>query len=59
MKKGDLKKQEILRTAESLFCRYGYEATSIQDVLDELKTSAVQPYRETAKEMEQIKNDSR
>ena len=39
MKKGDLKKQEILRTAESLFCRYGYEATSIQDVLDELKTS--------------------
>ena len=27
--------------------------------LDELKTSAVQPYRETAKEMEQIKNDSR
>ena len=39
MKKGDLKKQEILRTAESLFCRYGYEATSIQDILDELKTS--------------------
>lgn len=27
--------------------------------LDELKTSAVQPYRETAKEMEQMKNDSR
>ena len=39
MKKGDLKKQEIIRTAESLFCRYGYEATSIQSILDELNTS--------------------
>ena len=39
MKKGDLKKQEIIRTAEFLFCRYGYEATSVQDILDELKTS--------------------
>lgn len=39
MKKGDIKKQEILRTAEELFCRKGYEETSIQDILDELKTS--------------------
>ena len=39
MKKGDLKKQEIIRTAETLFCRYGYENTSIQDILDELNTS--------------------
>ena len=39
MKKGDLKKQEILRTAESRFCRFGYEATSIQDILDDLHTS--------------------
>lgn len=39
MKKGDLRKQEILRTAECLFCRNGYEQTSIQDILDQLKSS--------------------
>ena len=39
MKKGDLRKQEILDTAEQLFCRYGYEQTSIQDILDRLNTS--------------------
>ena len=39
MKKGDLKKQEILRTAETLFCKNGYETTSIQDILDILHTS--------------------
>ena len=39
MKKGDLRKQEILKTAESLFCRKGYEQTSIQDILDSLNTS--------------------
>ena len=39
MKKGDLKKREILQTAEMLFCRKGYEKTSIQDILDSLKTS--------------------
>ena len=39
MKKGDLRKQEILDTAEMLFCRNGYEQTSIQDILDRLKTS--------------------
>ena len=39
MKKGDLKKQEILQTAETLFCRNGYEETSIQDILDILHTS--------------------
>ena len=39
MKKGELKKQEIIRTAETLFCRYGYEATSVQDILDALHTS--------------------
>ena len=39
MKKGDLRKQEIMQTAESLFCRKGYEQTSIQDILDLLKTS--------------------
>lgn len=39
MKKGDLRKQEILRTAEQLFCRKGYEETSIQDILDVLHSS--------------------
>ena len=39
MKKGDLRKQEILRTAEQMFCCKGYEQTSIQDILDQLKTS--------------------
>ena len=39
MKKGELKKQEILRTAEARFCRDGYDQTSIQDILDDLHTS--------------------
>lgn len=39
MKKGDIRKQEILNTAETLFCRKGYEQTSIQDILDCLHTS--------------------
>ena len=39
MKKGDLRKKEILQTAEMLFCRHGYEQTSIQDILDLLKIS--------------------
>ena len=39
MKKGDLRKQEILNTAEQLFCRKGYEQTSIQDILDQLHSS--------------------
>ena len=39
MKKGDLKKKEILHTAETLFCKNGYETTSIQDILDILHTS--------------------
>lgn len=39
MKKGDIKKQEIIQTAESLFCRNGYEQTSIQDILNQLHTS--------------------
>ncbi len=39
MKKGDIKKQEIMRTAEMLFCRYGYNETSVQDILDAIHTS--------------------
>ena len=39
MRKGELKKKEILKTAESRFCRFGYESTSIQEILDDLHTS--------------------
>ncbi len=39
MRKGEIKKQEILNTAETLFCRKGYEETSVQDILDALHTS--------------------
>ena len=39
MRKGDLKKQEIVRTAEALFCRNGYEATGVQEIIDALHTS--------------------
>jgi len=39
VKKGEIKKQEILATAEELFCKKGYETTSIQDILDQLNTS--------------------
>ncbi len=39
MKKGELKKKEIIRAAEMLFCRNGYDATGIQEILDELHTS--------------------
>ena len=39
MKKGEMKKQEFIRTAELRFCRDGYEKTSIQDIIDDLHTS--------------------
>jgi AcrR family transcriptional regulator len=39
MRKGDLRKQEIIQTAETLFCRNGYERTSVQDILNQLNTS--------------------
>lgn len=39
MKKGDQRRQTILETAERLFFDKGYEETSIQDILDELKLS--------------------
>ena len=39
MRKGEEKRQELLNTAERLFCLSGYEATSIQDILDEMKLS--------------------
>ena len=39
MKKGDIMKQEILNAAEQLFCRNGYEQTSLQDIIDSLHSS--------------------
>ena len=39
MRKGAERRQEILQAAEALFCQNGYEATSIQDILDALKLS--------------------
>lgn len=39
MRKGDEKRKELLNTAEKLFCRNGYEGTSVQDILDATKLS--------------------
>ena len=39
LRKGDIRKQEILKTAEMMFCRNGYEKTSIQDIIDVLHSS--------------------
>ena len=39
MRKGDEKRQEMLAVAERLFCLKGYEATSVQDILNVLHIS--------------------
>ncbi|MDR3086048.1 MAG: TetR/AcrR family transcriptional regulator, partial [Christensenellaceae bacterium] len=39
MKKGELKKAEILRVAEELFYQKGYERTTIDDILEMLNLS--------------------
>ncbi len=39
MKKGDLKKQEILSTAEEMFCKNGYEHTSVQEIIYHINSS--------------------
>ena len=39
MWKGDLRKQQILETAEKMFCANGYEKTSVQDILDVIHLS--------------------
>lgn len=39
MRKGDAKRQEMLNAAEKLFCSRGYEATSVQDILNVLHAS--------------------
>ncbi len=39
MKKGDLRRNEVIETAEKLFYTNGYEKTSIQDILDTMHFS--------------------
>lgn len=39
MRKGEAKRQEMLNVAEKLFCAKGYEATSVQDILDIMHAS--------------------
>ena len=39
MRKGDAKRQEMLNAAEKLFCSRGYDATSVQDILNVLHAS--------------------
>ena len=39
MKKGDIKRVQILDTAEKLFFEQGYDRTSVQDILDVLQMS--------------------
>ena len=39
MKKGDLRRTQILDTAEKMFYERGYEHTSVQDILDALRMS--------------------
>ena len=36
MRKGDARREELLSTAERLFCAKGYEGTSVQDIIDEM-----------------------
>ena len=39
MRKGETKRQEMLAAAERLFLSKGYDATSVQDILDDLHAS--------------------
>ena len=39
MRKGDLRREELLATAERLFYTKGYEKTSVQDILTEMNFS--------------------
>ncbi len=55
MRKGDEKRQEILNTAEKLFCSRGYEATSVQDILNVLHASKGGFYHHFASKEEVLK----
>ena len=39
MRKGDVRREELLTTAEKLFYTKGYEKTSVQDILSEMNFS--------------------
>lgn len=55
MRKGENKRHEILRAAEKLFCTKGYEATSVQDILDVLHASKGGFYHHFASKEEVLK----
>ena len=55
MRKGENKRQEILSAAEHLFCTRGYEATSVQDILDVLHASKGGFYHHFASKEELLK----
>lgn len=55
MRKGEEKRQELLNTAERLFCRKGYEGTSVQDILDDLRLSKGGFYHHFASKEEVLK----
>lgn len=55
MRKGDNKRLEILNAAEKLFCTKGYEATSVQDILDVLHASKGGFYHHFASKEELLK----
>lgn len=55
MRKGDNRKHEILCAAEKLFCTKGYEATSVQDILDVLHASKGGFYHHFASKEEVLK----
>ncbi|MBQ8555030.1 MAG: TetR/AcrR family transcriptional regulator [Clostridia bacterium] len=55
MRKGDERRQEILTVAEKLFCAKGYEATSVQDILDVLHASKGGFYHHFASKEEVLK----
>lgn len=55
MRKGEEKRQELLNVAEKLFCRKGYEATSVQDILDDMHLSKGGFYHHFASKEEVLK----
>ncbi|MGN0795153.1 MAG: TetR/AcrR family transcriptional regulator [Aristaeellaceae bacterium] len=55
MRKGETKRQEMLAAAETLFLTRGYDATSVQDILDMLHASKGGFYHHFASKEEVLK----
>ena len=55
MRKGESKRQEMLQAAERLFLAKGYDATSVQDILDALHASKGGFYHHFASKEEVLK----